>query len=365
MQIQKNVNLKPYTAFKIGGAAEYFCRVKTQADLKRALAFTKAKKLKVLVISGGSNLLVSNKAVDGLVILLKNRGVSASKKNTSVIIKAAAGENWDKLVQLAVSRVWWGMENLSHIPGSVGAVAVQNVGAYGQEASQIIRRVKVFDIQKSVFKIFTARQCKFGYRQSIFNSKSKGRFVIWEIEFRLKANGQPNLAYADVSAYFKKTGLKKPNLRQIRRAIIKIRDRKFTMPGIIPNAGSFFKNLQLNYKGYLDLDKLLRQKFGSPELNTKLAAIRSRSKLRQGVKFPAALLIDLCGLKGFKLGGAKINETQPLVILNFAGKATAADVLNLMKRVRKTIYAQTGKILVPEPELVGFSKEELEQVFSL
>lgn len=365
MQILENVELKPYTAFKIGGPARHFCSVETEDELKRALAFAQEKTLPVLVISGGSNLLLSDNGFSGLVILLQNRGVSINQHGDKITINAAAGETWDKLVEFCVGKGWWGMENLSHIPGSVGAVAVQNVGAYGAEASQIIGCVKILDTQNLQIKTLSAADCGFGYRRSIFNSEFKNRYIIWEIEFILQTDEQPNLAYADVKKHFDTLGIENPTLPEIRQAIIKIRDRKFTLPDIIPNAGSFFKNLILNNGQFLKLKDALRQNFPNTDLKDKLVAIESHRTDERSVKFPTALLIDLCSLKGFSIGGAKINQTQPLVILNFTGLASSADVLQLMQHVRQAVYSQTGQIIEPEPELIGFSKKELAQAFNL
>ena len=228
MQVQENIPLAPYTTFKIGGPAKFFTIVKNVSEIKQALTFAKEKGLQIFFLGGGSNVLFSDKGFNGLVIKLENSGIETIEENdNNVLLKIASGENWDKVVELAVKNNWWGIENLSHIPGSCGAIAVQNVGAYGQEASQIIESVGVFDIKNLQVGVLANKDCNFSYRKSVFNTEGKGRYILLELTIKLNKNPKPNLTYRDLNLIFQS---KMPDIVEIRNAIIKIRDKKYPYP---------------------------------------------------------------------------------------------------------------------------------------
>jgi UDP-N-acetylmuramate dehydrogenase len=363
MKILENIKLAPYTTFKIGGAAKYFCEVKDQFDALTAFEFAKEKSLPVFILGGGSNLLIADSGFSGLVIRVVNRGIEmlVEEKNDSpdeILLKVASGENWDSVVDFAVKNNWWGMENLSHIPGSTGAIAVQNVGAYGQEAKNLIESVTVFDKQTHQILSLNKTDCGFSYRRSIFNSTEKGRYIIFEILFRLSKNPLPILNYRDLAQKFANI---KPSLLEIRHAIIEIRNKKFPFPTQAKkgNAGSFFKNIILNQEEFLVLKNRLQKEFGQ-EAAEKLE--QKKFTEANSIKVPTAFLLDICGLKDFAFGGAAINKNQPLVIINQTGKATASDVLNLAKQVKKTAQEKLGINIHIEPELIGFSDSDLKEL---
>jgi len=368
MKILKNIKLAPYTTFKIGGEARYFCEARDQFDALAAFEFAKEKKVPVFLLGGGSNVLVSDEGFKGLVMRIVNKGIEIiSESQHQVLLKVASGEVWDDVVSFAVGNNWWGMENLSHIPGSTGAIAVQNVGAYGQEAKNLIELVTIFDTVDHTIKNIELPECEFGYRRSIFNKKEKGRYIIFYITFRLSKLANPILEYRDLYAKFK--GQKKPLIDEIRKEIIKIRDMKYPFPVKAKNgnAGSFFKNPIINAGQFNVLKAVLGSNFG-PETAEKLQSrvfITSHSSSFRGeeYKVPAAFLLEICGLKDVQVGGAKINHNQPLIVLNETGKATAKDVLSLAKKVLLAVYAKIGVKLLPEPELVGFSKKDLENLY--
>jgi len=356
MEIQRNIILAPYTTFKIGGPAKFFCIVKNAEELQEALKFAKDKKLEPFILGGGSNVLISDEGFDGLVAKIDFKGVKVVLENDQkVILQIASGEIWDKIVEMAVQNGWWGIENLSHIPGTMGGFAVQNVGAYGQEASQIIERVIAFDTESKNIRTFKNQECQFGYRKSVFNTGGKGRFVILEIVLKLNKKSKPNLGYKELKEKFRNTI---PTLTEIREAVVEIRNKKFPFPieGKNGNAGSFFKNPILNNEEYQTLLSKIGRDFGE-EMVKKIEQKKFLENSGQ-IKIPAAFLIDLCGLKSLEFKGAAINYIQPLVIVNKTGKATAKEVFELAKSVRKTVFDQTGIKLTFEPELVGFSKAE-------
>ncbi|MCX6796857.1 MAG: UDP-N-acetylmuramate dehydrogenase [Candidatus Doudnabacteria bacterium] len=351
MEIQRNVLLAPYTTFKIGGQARYFCVVHSIFEAKEAFEFAQKNHLNIFIIGGGSNVLISDKGFDGLVLKLDLDRVTAFSEDAEYIwLEIGASANWDEVVKMAVDNGWWGIENLSHIPGNSGAIAVQNVGAYGQEASQIIESVATLDIKTLSKKSFNKEQCEFGYRRSIFNSSQKGRYLIYGIYVKLKKNGQPNLSYRDLAKYFAN---KSPTLADIRKAIIEIRDKKYPFPteNKNGNVGSFFKNPSLTIDEYQSVLINIAQ-----SINAEAVAKIEHRKFMDNdkIKIPAALLIELCGLKELAEGGACINHNQPLVIVNASGSATAVDVLKLAKKVIEEVYKKTGIKLSIEPELVGF-----------
>ena len=357
MKIKPNENLSAYTTFKIGGPAKYFCVAKNPDDIREAILFAKQEKLPVLILGGGSNMLVSDKGFAGLAVKIDLRGWQAQERGDSVFLTAAAGENWDNLVELAVKKAWWGIENLSHIPGKVGAIAVQNVGAYGQEASQVIDKVEVLEKQSGKIFKFRNRDCGFAYRASIFNTTQHGKFIILSITFKLSRLPRPNLWYRDLSSRF--LG-KHPSLADIRRAVIEIRNKKFPFPTGPKNgnAGSFFKNIIIDQKQFQRLGAKISESLGHDALDF---LNRKAIPMHKHFKIPAAPVLEICGLKGLDNKQAKINQAQPLVILNFSGKAKAADVLGLAAKVLKTVREKTGLILDLEPELVGFSPAELKK----
>jgi UDP-N-acetylmuramate dehydrogenase len=248
---------------------------------------------------------------------------------------------------------------LSHIPGSTGAIAVQNVGAYGQEAKNVIESVTVFDTNTHQILNMPASECGFEYRKSIFNFREKGRYIIFYITFKLSTVSCPILSYRDLLQRFQNT--KNPEIKDIRQAIIEIRNKKFPFPTQAKkgNAGSFFKNLILNQEEFLILKNRLQKEFGQ-ETAEKLE--QKKFTEANSIKVPTAFLLDICGLKDFAFGGAAINKNQPLVIINQTGKATASDVLNLAKLVKKTAQEKLGINIHIEPELIGFSDSDLKEL---
>lgn len=351
MQIQKNILLAPYTTFKIGGPAKFFCEVFDQFDALQAYEFAKVNDLKTFVLGGGSNVVISDEGFDGLVLKVKNKGIEiVSEDDREVTLKVASGETWDEVVSFAVKNNWWGAENLSHIPGGTGAIAVQNVGAYGQEAKNIIDSVVVFNKETHEIQSLKNEDCGFSYRSSIFNSTEKGKYIIFYIFFTFSKIPAPILSYRDLQAKF---SAKVPGLLEIREAVIQIRDKKFPFPTEAKkgNAGSFFKNPVLENVEYKQLAANIKANFGSAKLLEM-----EKKKFAEGanIKVPAAFLVELCGLKDVEIGGAAINQNQPLVIINQSGEATAADVLDLAEEVRRTVLEKAGISLSFEPELVGF-----------
>ena len=366
LEIRHDEPLKPFTTFKVGGPASFFASAATHEDFVEALRFARDKHLPVFVLGGGSNILVSDSGFQGMVIHPVQRGIAIeAAEPEEVILRAEAAETWDNVAGRAVEEGFWGIENLSHIPGHAGAAIVQNIGAYGQQISDVLESTTVMEATTGKVLKLNATDCGFGYRKSIFNTSAKNQFIILQIELALRLRARPDLHYPDARSFFSERGVDEPTIQQVRDAIIQIRDRKFPFPRGEQggNAGSFFKNLMLNEAEFETLRASLQRNFSTAELD-RLEEIRKRSAPAGPVKIPTAFLIEICGLKGCRDGGACVNETQPLVLLN-SGGATARDVLSLAGCVRWTVYARTGMTISLEPELVGFKPDEVEKFLTL
>lgn len=358
--------LKPYTTFKIGGPAQFFVPVETHEDVARALEFAGSETLPVFVLGGGSNVLISDAGVKAVVVHPTNHGVAVVREDAhEVWLTAEAGERWDEFVACAADHNWWGIENLSHIPGQVGAALVQNIGAYGQQISDTLESTEVVELSTGEVKSFRKEHAGLGYRQSIFNTTHKGLYLILSITLRLAKEARPNLSYPDVKRWFTRAGNLHPGIQEIRRAITGIRDRKFPFPRQEAggNAGSFFKNVILTRRAYARLEQRLQDGFTADEV-ARLRDARNRFSSADEIKLPTAFLMEICGLKGYQFGRVQVNETQPLVLLNRGG-ATARDVMLLARYVRQTIFTRTGIAVPIEPELVGFTRSELRDYLAL
>jgi len=366
LEIRSGELLKPYTTFKIGGPARHFANIKSAGDLGEAIEFAKAEREAILVLGGGSNVLISDGGFDGLVAHPVNDGMAVAGEDAdTVTLRINAAETWDNVVEHAVAHGWWGIENLSHIPGQAGAALVQNIGAYGQQIGDVLECAEVMDLHTGEMRTLGTEDCQLAYRKSVFNTSARGRFFILGLTLKLSKIERPNLQYADVRAYFDDRAIRRPTQLEIRKAIVDIRDRKFPFPREEKggNAGSFFKNLVLTQAEYDRLEAAFRKNFGPNEL-ARLGEFRKRFQAGNGIKIPTAFLMEACGLKGCRAGRVEVNETQPLVLLNQGG-ATAADVMRLVKRIRQTIYQRTGMVISIEPELIGFRPDELEDHLAL
>ena len=340
MKIQENITIAPYTTFKIGGPARFFCSIKNEEDLVQAVKFAKEKELPVLVIGGGSNLLVSDDGYKGLIVrceikgkqFVEGKGVDVGK----VIIKAAAGEDWETLVSEAVGRGLYGFESLSAIPGTVGASPVQNIGAYGVDVSSTIYSVRVLDTTIMRFKELSNDDCKFAYRDSIFKHE-KGRYIVAQVTYKLTRSGKPNLSYRDVREYFTLRKISDPTLQQVRDAIVEIRSDKLPDWKAWGTAGSFFKNPVITSAKFAELKKTYPDLPGFMEPDGM-------------VKVSLGWILDkVCNAKGLTMGNVSTYEKQALVLVAKPG-ATATDVLNFSNELMRRVKEKTGIVIEGEVE---------------
>jgi UDP-N-acetylmuramate dehydrogenase len=348
MEIQENIPLAPLTTLRVGGKARYFVRADTIEDVQAAVAFANSKQLPLFVLGGGSNVLVSDNGWPGLVLQIGIPGIDHTHERETIRLIVGAGEDWDSLVAFCVTRNLAGIECLSGIPGSVGATPVQNVGAYGQEVSQIIASVLVFDLSKKEPREMDAADCEFSYRSSIFNTRERGRYIILRVTYEVRHGGSPNLSYADLQKYFAGRD-NAPTLGEVRKAVLEVRARKGML--IIPgdpdsrSAGSFFKNPVLTTTQFDDLQRRAQE---------RNLQVPSYPALSQQKKISAAWLVENSGFaKGYVKGRAGISGKHALALVN-RGEASAAEITALQDEIQQKVEQQWGIKLQPEPVLVGF-----------
>ena len=345
ISVLENVPLAPLTTLGVGGPARYFFRARSEPDIAAAFEFARRRDVEVFVMGGGSNILVSDTGFDGLVLQIGIRGIVTAAENdsgASVLVTAAAGEDWDKLVGYCVDRDLAGIECLSGIPGFVGGTPVQNVGAYGQEVSETIVAVRCYDRSTGRILELQNRDCGFAYRSSIFNSTHRNSYIVLAVTFRLVKGGDPKIVYKDLAEHL---AGEVPSLRGTRAAVLAIRGAKSMVidPGD-PNsksAGSFFKNPIVS----ADIFDSIASAYGPvPHFPASDGA----------VKIPAAWLIEKAGFhKGYVLGNAGISTNHSLAIINRGG-ASAAEIMTLKDRIAAAVHDRFGIELTPEPVFVGY-----------
>lgn len=344
--------LARHTAIGIGGPARHFLRAPDEDTLRQGLAWAAAEGMPVLILGGGSNLLVADAGFPGLVIKIGLRGLS----QRGALVRAAAGEDWDEFVAWTIARGLGGLECLSGIPGAVGGGPIQNVGAYGQEVRDTLTRVEALDRATGEAVSFTNADCRFDYRTSRFkHGPDRDRFVITAVTFRLEPGGAPAVRYPDLARRLAEQGIARPTLAEVREAVLAIRRAKAMVwePDREPNSrscGSFFTNPVVPREQADDALRRLRA----------AGAVRPGEEMPQfeagegRVKLSAAWLMERSGLRrGLAWGRAGLSERHVLALVNRGG-ASAAEVVALMRHVQQTVLAATGIALEPEPVLVGF-----------
>lgn len=337
MNIQKNYSLKQHHTFGVDAAAQYFVKVSSEQELKELLQ-TEYAKLPILLLGGGSNI-VFTKNFDGLVIQLDLKGISEEYLNEDeVLVTGKAGENWHQFVQYTLDKNYGGLENLSLIPGNVGTSPVQNIGAYGVEIKDVFHSCKVLCLNNLEFKTFYKDECKFGYRDSIFKQE-KGKYIILEVSFKLsRKNHIVKVEYGAIKSELAQMGVKNPTIQDVSMAVINIRQSKLPDPKIVGNAGSFFKNPTISVEEY----KVLKTNF--PEIPSY--------EVPQGMKIPAAWLIEYCGWKGKQIGNVATHHLQALVIINATGNATGKEIYDFSEQIIRSVKNKFGITLEREANIV-------------
>jgi len=337
-EVQKNVSLKNYNTFGLDVKTAQFVEINCKSDFEEFFKIKEQLLKPLLVIGGGSNILFT-KDFEGLILLIKSKGIEVfSEDSENVCIKAQAGEDWDEFVDFCVSKNWCGLENLSLIPGSVGASVVQNIGAYGAEAIDFAYKVEVFNLQNGEFEELDIKECGLGYRESNFKSIWKDKYIVSSVFYKLKKKHDLNLTYSSLVSELKFRGCENPNIKNVRDIVIEIRRSKLPEPKDLGNAGSFFKNPIVDSEKFAELLKTYPSIINYPLLDSMY-------------KLAAGWLIDQCGLKGFKYKGAAVHEKQALVLVN-NGNAEPSDIVELSKIVQQEVFAKFGIELEPEVRFV-------------
>ncbi len=338
LEIQPQYSLRALNTFGIDAKAAHFLEVTDIAQLDALYREPSLRTMPRLILGGGSNLLLT-KDFSGLALHIATQGIAITGEDgQQVFVTAQAGENWHAFVQWTLAQGLPGLENLSLIPGNVGASPIQNIGAYGSELADFFHSLTAFDMTSGELFHLSKMDCAFAYRDSIFKHALRERAIILEVSFALPKSWQPNLRYAELAAELASRGVANPSAQEIADAVIAIRTRKLPDPAKVGNAGSFFKNPVVSAE---QRNSLLAQ----------YPALVSYPQPDGSYKLAAGWLIDQCGWKGKSMGAAGVHENQALVLVNRGG-ANGADVLRLSNKIREEVQAKYGVVLEPEPVIV-------------
>lgn len=338
MSILEYLSLKPYNTFGVKATAHFFTRVRTTDDIIHLIENEFQYYKKILILGEGSNILLCND-FDGLVIKNEIVGIEMIKEDEEhVWIKSMSGTNWHELVIYCVNHNWGGIENLSLIPGTAGAAPMQNIGAYGAEIQDTFVSLEAIDLETAETLIFEKEACNFGYRQSIFKSTEKGKYFIASITLKLSKHPVVNTAYGDIQKTLEKNGIQNPTIKNVSDAVIEIRESKLPNLRDIGNAGSFFKNpeVEKNIAEKIKVEFSLMPSYDLPDGN---------------VKIPAAWLIEQCGWKGKRLGETGNHDRQALVIVNY-GNATGEEIWRHALAVQHSVKEKFNILLEPEVNII-------------
>ena len=338
LQIQQNVSLKNFNTFGVDVNARYFVEINNEDELTELFMDPQWKKQPRLVLGGGSNLLLI-KDFDGLVIRMNIRGIEHRINKSEVFIEAGAGEVWNDLVNFCVARGYAGLENMSLIPGSVGASPIQNIGAYGVELKDVFNSCKTFEIATGKFKTFSKEDCRFDYRESVFKSELKGQYIIVSVKFNLSLTPNLNLHYGAITEELASRHITDPTIKDVSAVVSHIRVAKLPDPSTIGNAGSFFKNPVITADDF----KPIHDKF--PEVVNYPAG-------EGHIKLAAGWLIEQCGWKGKVVGNTGTWKNQALVLVNHGG-ATGEEVYNFSSQIIDSVYTKFGVMLQREVNIIG------------
>jgi len=337
IHIQENVSLRHFNTFGIDVKASWFTQVASVEELIEAIDWAQNSNVEPFFLGGGSNLLLISD-LDFLVVKLQLKGISFEDAGEKVLMKVASGENWHETVLKSLEMGLGGLENLSLIPGTMGAAPIQNIGAYGVELKQVFVDLDALNLESKKIVTISADACKFGYRDSIFKKEAKGKFVITNVRLSLSKNAQVQIGYGDVSSLLHTWNIFNPTFMDVSKAVVQIRQSKLPDPKEIGNSGSFFKNPEIDL---VHFQKLKEQFSGMPSFLLD----------NDWVKVPAAWLIEQTGWKGFREGDAGVHARQALVLVNY-GKATGLELLNLSRRIQDSVHQKFAIWLQPEVNIL-------------
>ena len=337
MQIHEGFSLVPYNTFRIDVKARYFSTFLNIDELSELT--TQFSQLTNLVLGGGSNILFT-KDYDGAILKNEIKGIELQHEDADyVYVKVGAGENWHQFVLHCINHNWAGVENLSLIPGNIGASPIQNIGAYGVELDDVFWSLEAFHLSEKKIHTFTATDCEFGYRDSVFKNRYKNEFAILSVTFQLKKKPIYHVSYGAITEELEKMGVKDLSIKAISQAVISIRSSKLPDPQKIANAGSFFKNPEVPTSKYEEL-KL--------EFPSIVAYPLAKGPV---VKLAAGWMIEQCGWKGYRKGDAGCHAKQALVLVNY-GNATGKEIYDLSEEILQSVKEKFGVLLEREVNVV-------------
>ena len=338
LPIEHDVSLQAFNTFGLAARARHYLRVTSAGQLDQLASDARAQGLPRFVLGGGSNVLLT-KDVEARVLHMAIEGRDVlGEQDGKVLVRAGAGENWHAFVDYTLAQGLGGLENLSLIPGTVGAAPIQNIGAYGLEIKDVFHSLTVFDLARGERRTLNGADCRFGYRDSLFKHPDGAGLVVLDVTFALPRAWQPNLRYAELAQAVEAAGVQAPTPRQVSDTVIAIRRRKLPDPLEIGNAGSFFKNPVVPGAQC----RALLERF---------PALVHHAQLDGSEKLAAGWLIDQCGWKGKNLGAAGVYPKQALVLVNNGG-ATGQEVMALARAIQQDVRARFGVELEPEPVFV-------------
>jgi UDP-N-acetylmuramate dehydrogenase len=336
--IQENISLKAYNTFGIDAKARFFCEIDTIAGLQEMLTAPRWRDMPKLVLGEGSNILLTQD-FSGLVLKVKLHGIKKTgEDDDSIWITAGAGENWHHLVLHCLAHQYAGVENLSLIPGTVGAAPMQNIGAYGVELTQVFDHLTAVRISDGSSKVFKHADCHFGYRESIFKNRVKNQYIITDVTLRLHKKPQFHVEYGNLAHILAETPDIPLSIKKISDAVIKIRTQKLPDPKVIGNAGSFFKNPVVSVAEFQRLQAL------HPEIPHFTAGDNH-------YKIPAAWLIEQCHWKGYRTGNVGVHQHHALVLVNYGGGSGQA-IQQLAKAIQDSVREKFSVEILPEVNIV-------------
>ncbi len=334
MLIQENVSLLPYNTFGFDVKARYFASITTAAQLQDLLLDPRWASAPKWVLGGGSNVLLT-KDINALVLRIEIDGIKVvSEEDNELSIKVGAGEKWHEFVLYCVENSYAGVENLSLIPGTVGAAPMQNIGAYGVEIKDIFQELEAVDAQSGTTRRFNASECGFGYRESVFKRALKDQYIITSVTFRLQKTPDFHVSYGDIQKTLEEMKVEKLSIKAVSDAVIQIRQNKLPDPAQIGNAGSFFKNPEIS-----------KQQFDA--LKEKYPALPGYVMNADTMKVPAGWLIEQAGWKGYREGAVGVHARQALVLVHYGG-GTGDEIKVLSQKVQASVEAAYGIRLTAE-----------------
>lgn len=338
VSIQENVSLRAYNTFGFEASARFFVEIHSPDDLRAVLQAPTLRSLPRLLLGGGSNVLLRGD-FEGVVLKISVPGINVVRETEAhVWLKVGAGESWHDLVQYALAHNYAGLENLSLIPGSVGASPMQNIGAYGVEIKDVFDSLEALHLETGELRTFSHADCHFGYRESVFKHELRGQYAILNVTFRLDKMPTYHVSYGDIQKTLAEMGVTTLSIQAVSEAVVRIRRSKLPDPAQVGNAGSFFKNPEIPQDQF-------------DQLKTRFPDLPGYPTSKTAVKVPAGWLIERAGWKGRRFGAVGVHDRQALVLVNYGG-GSGQEIENLARNVQDSVEAQFGIRLTPEVNFV-------------